>query len=286
MSSNLSKRDMDNLAATLREYQEEIEAYGESNASLVAASASSQKEVYEMTPTKKNPLVLVFDLDDTLFYTDLVSKWFHSTNIQDMYEVAKDPSFMNKDTVALIIEALHLKQNGSGKVAAILLLTNNASLDYVTFTEEVIRQVYNDTYPGEKLNKDTPIFDLKYTSDPKDMFLQIRAKKVITDGNQTLFTKTMDDVRYMLRTLGKEVPADHVYFFDDQSYHELVVQIPEGQFIQIPHQYANIRIIYKTLLSLAKANQRGGKRKISISRRTRKKLTKAPTVKRVLPKSK
>jgi hypothetical protein len=262
-------------------------------------------------PTEKENLVLVFDLDDTLFSTEFMNTWDlyrESPDLTQLYSDAKEAGVtMNAATISLLINALNMKRQGSKKIDAILLLTNNASLEYVNFVEEVIRQIYNEVFPEDTLNKGTPMFDLKYTSDRKDpLLLKRRKARHNARKNIVLYVKTLEDVNYMLIQLGKstENSVARVYFFDDQSYHRLASQLPEGQFKQISSMDETSEKYHYLLnsspsdfvLEIPNTNQEqkqaqrkqagGSRRKKLRQRRTRKKLTKPATVKQVLPKSK
>jgi len=154
-------------------------------------------------------IVLVWDLDKTL-----VANYF---NIKSSEE-----PILNTNALDIIYKA-----NQSGKVSAILLLTNNEDQRFVSLIHMALIEEYNARYEP----KVRYLFDLIWTAEKSgDTYVYPR-----TNDRSGWAGKSLNDVEAMLMDL--ELPIDNlasrVYFFDDLPNHVLAGEIPKDHYIVI-----------------------------------------------------
>jgi len=163
-------------------------------------------------------LILVWDLDDTLVYTNKESE--------------------------LNLEALEIihKAHMSNKVSAILLLTNNSDQRYIRMAEIALVNMYNSLYDDNIYY----MFDSVYTSEkrPDGEYVYPR----VNDNGWA--AKRLEDVENMLKglKLSSEDLRSRTYFFDDLDTHILTRELPEDNFILMKRSGTDYSAIERALV--------------------------------------
>jgi len=148
-------------------------------------------------------IILVFDMDQTI-----IGNW----------------DINNLDINPRILEILKYANNArtKGIVLAIFLLTNNSDTEFINNVVDIL----NTLVDSEKL------FD----------YILARGGNNKRNGNTEDPTKSLDDVRYMLKECGiifnGDLPSS-VFFFDDRNDHNFADEIPTENYIHITPPYRN-----------------------------------------------
>jgi len=156
-------------------------------------------------------LVLVFDLDQTLIDSNGFSKEHSTENIWN--RIAK---YINMRIINEVFKPA-IKLRAEKKVDAIFLLSNNASKDYV---------IHVINYLSLRLGVDEP-FDYV-------MIRQHSSRPQVVNP-----PKRLEDVKFMMDNAVVPIPysddtlASRVYFFDDNTAHEIRKELEPDHYIEI-----------------------------------------------------
>jgi hypothetical protein len=158
-------------------------------------------------------LVLVFDLDGTIA----------------KYPEDNEAIIINPAIIRILARAIELKK--TGRVDAILLLTNNSDEDYIRNVESVIGTY---VHKGMSILNIPKIFETSFKFDDIMSRKDPRRIDKISDDP----AKYLEDVETMLKGLSVAIEnlGDRVYFFDDLR-HEISEQIADGHHILITPPY-------------------------------------------------
>lgn len=178
----------------------------------------SENRVKEMNKAALG-YVLVWDMDQTI-----TGDYF------DVKEYPAKPLDINSKAIEIL--RLAVKARNEGRVAAILLLTNNSDKDYIF---KMIQTVTQSVF-GAGIKRTDRVFD-------EGLMAGSEGRNVPPGKSINHALKSFRDVRKMLKMLGLStinLPA-RTFFFDDQPGHvltaELIKEGYEDNFIQITPGY-------------------------------------------------
>jgi len=155
--------------------------------------------------------ILVWDLDQTL-----VANYFTPEDPQE--------PILNINALEIMYRA-----KKSRKVAANLLLTNNADAEFVGVINMALINAYNRLYPEDQVDT---LFDLIYTAerDSGGDYVNPRSRDETVPGKDYA-AKRLADIENMLKEIGLELNnAGRIWFFDDLKNHILTTELVEGGF--------------------------------------------------------
>jgi hypothetical protein len=162
----------------------------------------------------------------------------------------------NRNAIDLLFKAYKAKK--SGIVSAILLLTNNGSIDYVYKVLRDLKTEFHNLNKNAKIN--TSMFDNIYSGQRKqkagsednifpdfeflnksreydEKFKRGNLKEeLVYVGN---IRKSLQDVKSMLDEV--QIPSDNlenrVFFFDDIPFHKMIDELPKDHYVVITPPY-------------------------------------------------
>jgi len=154
--------------------------------------------------------ILVWDLDQTL-----VANYFTPEDPQE--------PILNTNALEIMYRA-----KKSRKVAANLLLTNNADAEFVGVINMALINAYNRLYPEDQVDT---LFDVIYTAErDSGEYVNPRSKDETVPGKDYA-AKRVADVENMLKEIGLELNnAGRIWFFDDLKNHILTTELVEAGF--------------------------------------------------------
>ena len=246
-----------------------------------ASSSSSEPAAAATNGTPSTDLVLVWDLDQTLIgigdrEPDRYRKCFELNPVKPI-------AIYNAKALEILYTAVQAREKGV--VSAILLLTNNPSMEFVNYIAEQLHTFYNKIQPRARVTR--PIFDCIYIGDKIEGTNSYTHGRVIqppfNTGTGFMCTgnlrKGLEDVKNMLESVGK--PSDNlenrVFFFDDFPHHLMKDEIPKEHYIVIKPKFdegktdkTNFTLIQRLLNEgISKASSSGGRR-LTHGRRSRR----------------
>ena len=160
--------------------------------------------------------VLVFDLDETL------------SAVNDSEWIGKLPPFkkaiLNRKAIEILKRAIALRRRG--QVAAILLLTNNDSDDYIDGIVKRLEAACGSASSSGSSGK--PLFDLKAK---RNDTVTPRTPDPVNGAGYPL--KDVVTVERMMTRLGKSTDqlASRIFFFDDIPNHVMSKEVQPSQYI-------------------------------------------------------
>jgi hypothetical protein len=158
--------------------------------------------------------VLVFDLDETL------------SAVNDSEWIGKLPPFkkaiLNRKAIEILKRAIALRRHG--QVAAILLLTNNDSDEYI---DGIVKRLEAACGCGSG-SSGKPLFDLKAK---RNDTVTPRTPDPVNGAGYPL--KDVVTVERMMTRLGKSTDqlASRIFFFDDIPNHVMSKEVQPSQYI-------------------------------------------------------
>ena len=169
-----------------------------------------------------NGLVLVFDMDQTLIDTSVARA--NNSNTCDV---------INKRLLEkILIPATILRSQG--KVAAILLLSNNPSMSYVKAMERCLVSIIQKRVGIHGIDLGGKLFDTMMIASLPDY----PGRKTIVSRGKIYVVKVLQDVQNMMLEIGFKPDTlrnlnERTFFFDDVISHEIRKEIPIEQYIHI-----------------------------------------------------